>query len=94
MDRDAILEALEAGEFDGISHEYQPTKHGRTTYYLDMEVRGSVIDVTRTSEGKTFDGHENERWEESRTEELSGSDALDFIEDHPYYFEQRLPDLF
>ena len=70
MDRDAILEALEAGEFDGISHEYQPTRYGRTTHYLEMEVCGSVIEVTHTSAGKTFDGHENERWEESRTVEL------------------------
>ena len=63
----------------------------KTTYFL---IDNYTTSKSVTSEGKTFDGHENDHWEESRTEELSGSAALDFIEDHPYYFEQRRPDLF
>lgn len=44
--------------------------------------------------GKFFDGKENERFEKRTTEVLSDSQAVDFIESHPYYFSQRRPDLF
>ena len=94
MDKDAILEALEAGEFDGISHEYQSYTHGGVETWVTMEVSGSTIIVEKHSEGKFFDGRENEPWSKCTTEHLTGSDALGFIEKRPYFFAQRRPDLF
>ena len=39
MDTDRVLAALERGEFDGISHDYQPYDgHGKTTYQISRSV--------------------------------------------------------
>lgn len=96
MNRELVEEALENGDFSGVSHKYEPysghNKH--TTYQITMEVVGSTIEVTKTTRSKFFDGKENEWSEEDSTEYLSGSDAVDFIEKRPYYFKQVRPDLF
>ncbi|WP_270813382.1 hypothetical protein [Exiguobacterium sp. CinTr1] len=96
MKREEVLAALQAGEFDGISHAYQPygTNYDNNSYQLEMNVSYGTIELTKTITGKTFDGKENERFEQSRTESLSGYDAVDFIEKKPYFFSQRRPDLF
>jgi hypothetical protein len=94
MDRDGVLQALEAGDFDGISHGYEPFEYGRTTHAISMSVSGGTIELTKTSSGKFFDGRENTRYENSSAEYLTGSDAVDFIAQRPYYFSQARPDLF
>ncbi|MFC4684676.1 MULTISPECIES: hypothetical protein [unclassified Exiguobacterium] len=96
MKREEVLAALQAGEFDGISHTYQPygTSFDNNSYQLEMNVSYGTIELTKTATGKTFDGKENERFEQSRIESLNGYDAVDFIEKRPYYFSQRRPDLF
>lgn len=96
MDTDDILKALEAGEFDGVSHDYQPYQgYGKTTYQKSMSVSaGGAIEVTKTTRSKFFDGKENVRTEETETETLTGTAAVSFIAQHPYYFEQVCPDLF
>ena len=96
MKREAVLDALKAGEFDGISHTYQPVSNGRdkNSYQTEMSVSSGTIEVTKITTGKFFDGKENERFEDSRTEELNDSEAVKFIEKRPYYFAQRRPDLF
>lgn len=94
MNREAVLVALNAGKFDGISHMYEPKKHGNISYQTSMTVLGDTIEVTKTSFGKSFNGKENERFEESNTEYLTGSEATKFIEKRPYYFAQRRPELF
>ena len=39
MDRDGVLQALEAGDFDGISYGYEPyAGYGKTTYQISMRV--------------------------------------------------------
>lgn len=96
MNREKVLEALENGEFDGVNHEYAPydgyNKH--ESYQIKMNVRGSSIEVTKVSRGKSFDGKENEWYEEEKTDTLYGDSAVDFIESRPYYFKQVKPDLF
>src|SRR4051812_41508589 len=64
MNRDGVLRALEAGEFDGISHDYQPYDgHQKgTTHQLSMSVVGGTIEVTKVTRGKFFDGKENTRF--------------------------------
>lgn len=95
MKREEVLNALRAGEFDGISHSYEPYKgYGKNSHHLEMSVSGGSIEVTKVTTGKSFNGKENERWEDKTPEVLSDSKALDFIESHPYYFSQRRPDLF
>ncbi|MBH9966114.1 MULTISPECIES: hypothetical protein [Bacillaceae] len=96
MKREEVLAALKAGEFDGISHTYQPYSDGysKNSYQLEMSVSGGTIEVTKITTGKFFDGKENERFEEEKTETLSDYKAIDFIESRPYYFSQRRPDLF
>ena len=95
MDRDGILRALNAGEFDGISHRYRPVDgYGNNTHQTSLNVSGGVIEVTKTTKGKFFDGKENNRFEESSTEALTRRRAVGFICSHPYYFSQRRPDLF
>ncbi len=95
MKREEVLAALKAGEFDGVNHAYQSYKgYGKTSYQNTMSVSGGTITVTKISRGKFFDGKENERWEERTPEVLSDSEAVDFIQSHPYYFSQRRPDLF
>jgi hypothetical protein len=95
MDRDGVLDALEAGDFDGISHAYEPySGHGKNSHQKSMRVSGGTIEVTTTTYGKFFDGKENTRFEDSSTESLTGIAALDFIAERPYYFEQARPDLF
>ena len=48
MDTDGILKALEGGEFDGVSHHYQPYKgYGKTTYQKSMSVSGGAITSPR-----------------------------------------------
>ena len=59
-----------------------------------MGVSGSTIIVEKHSEGKFFDGRENEPWDKCTAEHLTGPDALGFIEKRPYYFAQRRPALF
>lgn len=96
MDKNRILEALEAGEFSGLNHVYQSysgyNKH--ESYQIEMRVIGSEIKVVKFSRGKTFNGKENERYEDSITSILTGSKAVSFIESRPYYFSQIRPDLF
>jgi hypothetical protein len=95
MDTDGILKALEGGEFDGVSHHYQPYKgYGKTTYQKSMSVSGGAIDVAKTTRSKFFDGKENVRTEGTETETLTGTAAVSFIAQHPYYFQQVRPDLF
>jgi hypothetical protein len=95
MKREEVLAALKAGEFDGVNHAYQPySGHGKTSYQKVMSVSGSSITLTKITRGKFFNGKENERFEEEKSEVLSDSEAVDFIESHPYYFSQRRPDLF
>lgn len=96
MKREEVLAALKAGEFDGISHTYQPVSDGysKNSYQTEMSVSSGTIEVTKIIAGKSFNGKENERFEESKTDVLSDSEALDFIERRPYYFAQRRPDLF
>jgi len=95
MDQDGVLQALQAGDFDGISHTYEPySGYGKNSHQKSMRVSGGTIELTTTTSGKSFDGKENTRWEEDSTESLTGSDAVDFIAGHPYYFQQARPDLF
>ncbi|MCM3619648.1 hypothetical protein M3936_18925 [Sutcliffiella horikoshii] len=95
MKREEILAALEAGDFDGISHTYQPySGYGKNSHQEKMSVTGSIIELTTVTTGKFFDGKENERFKDSSTKVLSGKKAVDFIERRSYYFRQRRPDLF
>jgi hypothetical protein len=95
MDADRVLEALGAGEFDGISHRYQPYDgYGKQVHQVSTSVSGGCIEVTKTTSGKFFDGKENTRYQDSATEYLAGMDAVAFIGQRPYYFSQRRPDLF
>ena len=95
MKRDEVLEALKAGDFDGIRHTYEPySGYGKNSHQMEMNVSFGSIEVTKITTGKFFDGKENERFEKKVTEELSDSKAIDFIESHPYYFSQRRADLF
>ncbi len=95
VDADRVLEALEAGEFDGISHRYQPYDgYGKQVHQVSMSVSGGCIEVTKTTSGKFFDGKENTRYQDSATEYLTGMDAVAFIGQRPYYFSQVRPDLF
>ena len=95
MKREEVLDALRAGEFDGISHSYEPySGYGKNKHHLEMTVTGGSIEITKVTTGKFFDGKENERFEDRNTEVLSDSEATEFIESHPYYFSQRRPDLF
>ena len=95
MKREEVLDALRAGEFDGISHTYEPySGYGKNSHQKEMSVSAGSIELTKITTGKFFDGKENERFEKEVTEELSDSEAVDFIESHPYYFKQRRPDLF
>lgn len=95
MDRDGVLQALEAGEFNGITHDYQPyAGHGKNTHQVSMSVSGGTIEVTKITRGKFFDGKENTRFEDRSTDYLTGNDAIDFIERRPYYFSLARPDLF
>ena len=95
MKREEVLDALRAGEFDGISHAYEPySGYGKNSHQIEMSVSFGSIEVTKITTGKFFDGKENERFEKKVTEVLSESEAIDFIESHPYYFKQRRPDLF
>lgn len=95
MKRDEVLEALKAGEFDGVSHTYEPySGYGKNSHQKEMSVSFGSIEVTKITTGKIFNGKENERFEKKVTEVLSESEAIDFIESHPYYFSQRRADLF
>lgn len=95
MKRDEVLDALREGEFDGLSHSYEPySGYGKKSHQLEMNVSSGNIEITKITTGKTFDGKENERYADRNTEVLSDSAAVDFIESHPYYFSQRRPDLF
>lgn len=95
MNREGVKKALENGDFDGISYAYEPYGgYGKTSYQRSMNVAGSVIEWTLTAFGKFFNGKENERYADPRTEVLEGDAALDFIESHPYNFQQKRPDLF
>lgn len=95
MDQDGILKALNAGEFDGLSHMYQPyAGHGKQTHQITMSVSGGAIEVTKVTRGKFFDGKENTRYEDSSTEILTGTSAVGFIAQRPFYFAQVRPDLF
>jgi hypothetical protein len=96
MKKEEVLAALKAGDFDGISHTYQPygNSYNKNSYQIEMSVSCGTIEVTKITTGKFFDGKENERFEESRTEVLSDYKAVDFIESRPYYFSQKRPDLF
>lgn len=95
MNREGVKKALENGDFDGISYAYEPYGgYGKTSYQRSMNVVGSVIEWTLTAFGKFFNGKENERYADPRTEVLEGDAALDFIESHPYNFQQKRPDLF
>lgn len=95
MDANRVLEALEAGEFDGVSHTYQPYDgYGNQTHQVAMSVSSGTIEVSKTTSGKFFDGKENTRYSETSTDYLTGMDAVGFIAQRPYYFSQVRPDLF
>lgn len=95
MKREEVLAALNSGEFDGISHIYQSYKgHGKNEHHDEMSVNNGTIEVTKVTTGKFFDGKENERFEERNTKELSGYEAVDYIEKRPYFFSLERPDLF
>ncbi|MBU8729860.1 hypothetical protein KM915_07315 [Cytobacillus oceanisediminis] len=95
MKREEVLAALEAGDFDGKSHKYQPySGYGKNSHQIEMSVSCGTIEVTKFTIGKIFDGKENERFEDRTTKVLSGYKAVDFIESRPYYFSQRRPELF
>ena len=95
MKRDEVLEALKAGEFDGVSHTYEPySGYGKNSHQKEMSVSAGSIELTKITTGKFFDGKENERFEKRTAEILSDSEAVNFIESHPYYFSQRRADLF
>jgi len=95
MDQNGILKALDSGDFDGVSHRYQPYDgYGKETHQISMSVSGGVIEVTKTTSGKFFDGKENTRYEHDSTEVLTGMDAVGFILQRPFYFAQVRPDLF
>ncbi|MCP1122876.1 hypothetical protein NKR74_05920 [Bacillus sp. 3103sda1] len=47
MKREEVLAALEAGEFDGISHKYQPySGYGKNSHQIEMSVSCGTIEVT------------------------------------------------
>ncbi|MFE5036455.1 hypothetical protein [Streptomyces sp. NPDC056683] len=95
MDANRVLEALDAGEFEGVSHTYQPYRgYGNQTHQVAMSVSGGTIVVSKITSGKFFDGKENTRYSETDTESLTGMDAVNFIAQRPYYFAQVRPDLF
>lgn len=95
MDRDGVLQALEAGDFDGIRHVYEPQRgYGKKTHEVSISVSGGTIEVTKITRGKFFDGRENTRYADSSTEYLTGSDAVKFIAQRPYYFRLARPALF
>ena len=95
MNREEVLDALKAGDFDGIRHTYEPySGYGKNSHQKEMRVSFGSIEVTKITTGKFFDGKENERFEDMTTDVLSESEAIDFIESHPYYFSQRRADLF
>ncbi|MEU0107171.1 hypothetical protein ABZ313_17605 [Streptomyces sp. NPDC006251] len=95
MDANRVLEALEAGEFDGVGHTYQPYGgYGNQTHQVAMSVSGGAIEVSKTTSGKFFDGKENTRYSETSTDRLTGMDAVALIAQRPYYFSQVRPDLF
>lgn len=95
MKKNKVLAALKAGEFDGIRHVYKPYKgYGKNSHQKEINVFGGSIELTKITTGKFFNGKENERFEERTTEVLSDSEAVEFIDSHPYYFKQRRVDLF
>lgn len=96
MKREEVLAALKAGEFDGVSHTYEPYSGGysKNNYQIEMSVSCGIIEKTTITTGKIFNGKENERFEDRKTEDLSDYKAVDFIESRPYYFSQKRPDLF
>ena len=95
MNREEVLDALKAGDFDGIRHTYEPySGYGKNSHQKEMSVSAGSIELTKITTGKFFDGKENERFEKRTAEILSDSEAVNFIESHPYYFSQRRADLF
>lgn len=95
MDANRVLEALEAGEFDGVGHTYQPYDGcGNQTHQVAMSVSDGTIEVSKTTSGKFYDGKENARYSETSTDYLTGMEAVAFITQRPYYFSQVRPDLF
>ncbi|MGJ5691663.1 hypothetical protein ACM6RM_00415 [Streptomyces pratensis] len=95
MDANRVLEALEAGEFDGVGHTYQPYDgYGNQTHQVAMSVSDGTIEVSKTTSGKFFDGKENARYSETSRDYLTGMEAVAFITQRPYYFSQVRPDLF
>lgn len=61
MDREKVLSALNDGEFDGISHAYQPYKgYGKNSHQKEMSVSGGCVELTKITIGKFFNGKENE----------------------------------
>lgn len=45
VDADRVLQALEAGEFDGVSHTYEPySGYGKESYQVSMSVSGGCIE--------------------------------------------------
>lgn len=95
MKIEEVLNALKAGEFDGIQHMYKPTKgNGNNEHQKVINVVNGVIELTKITTGKFFNGRENERFKESKLEILRDKKAINFIKKHPYFFEKRRPDLF
>lgn len=96
MKREKILAALEAGDFDSINYTYAPYDgYGGKSHQKQMSVSSGTIEITITTSGKTFDGKENKKYvEDGPTKRLSGYEAVDFIESHPYNFSQIKPELF
>ena len=94
-EREEVLAALKARAFDGISHTYQPySGYGKNSHQIEMSVSCRNIEVMKITTGKIFDGKEKARFEDRKTEVLSGYKAVDFIENRPYYYSLRRPDLF
>ncbi|MGH1682754.1 hypothetical protein ABE936_13555 [Enterococcus gallinarum] len=96
MDRSAIFRALENGEFDGISHEYEPRKgySKNEVFQTKMVVKGSCIEVTTEYKNKFFDNKENVSNEHNNVKVLTGNSAVDFIVRRPFYFKKVRPELF
>lgn len=57
MKREEVLVTLKAGEFNGMSHRYQPySNYGKNCHQIDMSISNGAIEVTTITTGKTFNG--------------------------------------
>ena len=53
MNREEVLDALKAGDFDGIRHTYEPySGYGKNSHQMEMNVSFGSIEVTKITTGK------------------------------------------